>query len=142
MPSSVPPWTGWAAGRRPGKSTCHTGSRRARALGNAFQHFLSETGGLGVTFTEAANHEEGIRRVREATSSCHLEVTREGILLAKNDNIGFEAGLVRSLLTAFLERFNAAGAIADVSHGIRRFPGHHGPLCPKGGGVTCGTSCS
>jgi ABC-2 type transport system permease protein len=84
-------------------------------IGPAFDAFKSEVEKLGVTFTAARDSEEGKRAVRDITYSCYLVVSADGISLYKNDRYGFEADFMQSLLTAFLQRFNAVIAIASVN---------------------------
>jgi ABC-2 type transport system permease protein len=88
--------------------------RTESPLASGFGEFMDKTRALGVRFAPAESVEQGIAGVRDADDTCLVVVSETGITLYRNDRFGIEAGFMQSLLTGFLQRYNAAGAVASV----------------------------
>ncbi len=80
----------------------------------AFEAFTASVLPMGVRFTRVEESADALGGVRDASIACHLAVSDAGITMYKNDRFAFEADFVQSLLTVFLERYNAAAAVAAV----------------------------
>jgi ABC-2 type transport system permease protein len=83
-------------------------------LADSFKTFSKELeSGMGITFEETANVNEGMESVRNTKYSCYIQLTNnpEEIKIYKNERYGFNANLVQSVMNVFAERYSAIAEI-------------------------------
>lgn len=83
----------------------------------AFSRLASESAVKGVQFSEAPSKEEGIQSVENADSSAYLVVDNRRIELYRNERYPVESGIVKSIVEAFLLRYNAVAAVVESQGG-------------------------
>jgi ABC-2 type transport system permease protein len=84
--------------------------RSGQYLEDGFKSFVKELNdGVGITFEETDDVEEGMESVRNTRYSCYILVADnpEEIKLYKNERYEFNANLVQSLMKMFSERYSA-----------------------------------
>ena len=84
----------------------------AGPMGTAFRALAGAKTDSGVQFSMARSRQEGVRSVENADTSAYLVVGRSEIRLYRNERYPIESGIVKSIVTAFLLRYNAAAAVA------------------------------
>lgn len=78
----------------------------------AFRSLVEGATPTGVQFAAAQSKTEGIRSLENADTSAYLVVGSDRIELYRNARRPTESGIVKSVVTAFLLRYNAAAAAA------------------------------
>lgn len=87
-------------------------------LSEGFKGFISDIGDkTGIQFTETADTEEGIRSIKDVTYACYIWISESDgkARLYKNERYNFEAGLLESLLSTFVQKYNVIAEIFSVS---------------------------
>lgn len=81
-------------------------------MGAAFRSLAAAAARTGVQFSTAKSREQGIQSVENADFTAYLVVGANGIQLYRNERYPVESGIVKSIVAAFLLRYNAEAALA------------------------------
>lgn len=82
------------------------------AFSQAFNSFVQKGEDMGIKFIAAQSVEQGMESVKDGKYACFIKADAGGIELTKKDRYGLRADLVESILSTFLQRYNAISAIA------------------------------
>jgi len=84
-------------------------------MSSAFGSLSRQLEASGLQFSAAPNKETGISDVQNAAAASYLIVADRRITLYGNARMPVETGIVKSVVTAFLLRYNALAAVAASS---------------------------
>jgi ABC-2 type transport system permease protein len=84
-------------------------------LANSFVEFVKHGEEMGISFEPTDDIAEGMNSIKESKYTCYilLEGNAREIRLFRNERFNFEANLVETVLSTFVQRYNALSAIIN-----------------------------
>jgi ABC-2 type transport system permease protein len=82
-------------------------------LANSFKEFVKHGEEMGILFESTDDIVAGMNSIKDSTHTCYIlmESNAQEIRLFKNERFNFNASLVETVLSGFIQRYNAMAAI-------------------------------